>query len=366
MRTAIKNRWRRNPIDALEPIRVTCSGTNVTVAEPKVPNQIYLASLVINLLALGLPLVSLQVYDRIIPHHAHDTLAFLIVGLAVALLLDLALRTARSALLGWYAMGFVRDVEREAITRLIHASQGTIEWAPVAVHLNRFAALAGLGSYHAGSSRLTAIDIPFVLVTLAIISVVGGVMVVAPIVLFLLFAGLAVRRSLVLRKNNEERSIQDNKKYDFVSEVLAGILTIKGMAMEPQMLRRFERLQQSVAETTMRAVLISTAGQSSAATYGSLSQILIVAFGATRVIDGDMSIGALACCAMLSGQALQPLLRAMSLWAEHEILRQRRAEVRKLLALPAAELPPRIGISIQGAIQFAHVKTGHFSWNYPR
>jgi len=49
----------------------------------------------------------------------------------LTLLLDLALRTARSALLGWYAMGFVRDVEHEAITRLIHAPQGTIEWRPL-------------------------------------------------------------------------------------------------------------------------------------------------------------------------------------------------------------------------------------------
>ena len=344
MRKAIKHR-RFRPFDALksftgealEPIRVTCSDAGIMVAEPTVPFEIYFASLVINLLALGLPLVNLQVYDRIIPNHARETLTFLVIGLALALVFDLVLRTMRSALLGWHGMRFVRRVEHEAVARLIHAPAGTIEREPVAFHVNRFAALIALGNYHAGSSRLMAIDIPFALITLTILTLVGGLTVLVPISLFFFFAALAIRRSRAYRKINEERSIQDNKKYDFVSEVLAGILTVKGMAMEPQMLRRFERLQQSVAEITMRSILISHTAQSAAVIYGSLSQIVVVAFGAIRVIDGQMSIGALACCMMLSGQALQPLLRAISLWTENEVVNHRRAELRQLLALPVAE-----------------------------
>ena len=85
------------------------------------PGVIYLGSLVINVLALGLPLVSLQVYDRIIPHRARETLALLMLALVIALVLDLALRTLRSALLGWRAMYFARQLEHEAVTRLLHA-----------------------------------------------------------------------------------------------------------------------------------------------------------------------------------------------------------------------------------------------------
>jgi ATP-binding cassette subfamily C protein LapB len=361
MLTAIKHQSLR-PFDALkrftgaavEPICVTCSDAGITVAEPTVPPEIYFASLAVNLLALGLPLVNLQVYDRIIPNHSRDTLAFLIIGLALALVFDLVLRTMRSALLGWHGMRFVRRVEHEAVARLLHAPAETIEREPVAVHVNRFAALAALGNYHAGSSRLMAIDIPFVLVTLTILTLVGGLMILVPLSLFLFFAALAIRRSRDYRQINEERSIQDNKKYDFVYEVLAGILTVKSMAMEPQMLRRFERLQQSVAEVTMRSILVSHAAQSSAVIYGSLSQIVVVAFGAIRVIDGQMSVGALACCMMLSGQALQPLLRAISLWTENEVVNHRRAELRQLLALPIAEATSGPSPPVKG-FHFDHV-----------
>jgi ATP-binding cassette subfamily C protein LapB len=361
MGKAIKGVWHRlrnapgHIGRRFDPIRTTCSGAGATITEPTVSREIYLASLVINLLALGLPLVSLQVYDRIIPNRAHQTLAFLIVGLALVLVFDLALKTARSALLGWHAMRFIRLTEHEAVTRLIHAPHGTVEKEPVAVHVNRFAALAALGRHHAGASRLMAIDMPFAFVTLAIVAVVGGSLVLVPIIMFLVFAALAIRRSRDFPKINEERSMQDNKKYDFVAEVLTGILTVKGMAMEPQMLRRFERLQQSVAEITMRSILVSQTAQSSAVIYGSLSQIIVVAFGASRVIDGQMSIGALVCCTMLSGQVLQPLLRAISIWGESDVVGHRRSEVRKLLALPAVESSAPSTQPISGAINFDRV-----------
>jgi ATP-binding cassette, subfamily C, bacterial LapB len=362
MSRVIKRRWRRlltalNHLSGgvAKPLRVISSDTGATLAEPTVRRDIYLASFVINLLGLGLPLVTLQVYDRILPHRARETLAFLLVGLAIALVFDLALRTARSALLSWQAMRFVRGIEHEAITRLLHAPPGTVEREAVGIHINRFAALSSLAGYHASSSRLVAIDAPFVFVTLSIIAAVGGLMVLVPITLFLLFGGLAIRHSRAFRTINEERSAQDTNKYDFLSDALAGILTVKVMAMEPQMLRRFERVQQSVAEINMRSIVGSHMAQSSAILYGSLSQIAIVAFGALRVIEGQMSVGALACCTMLSGQALQPLLRAISQWTEGEIINHRRSEVRKLLALPAVEEPAAPAAPVKGAIRFDQV-----------
>jgi ATP-binding cassette subfamily C protein LapB len=105
----------------------------------------------------------------------------------------------------------------------------------------------------------------------------------------------------------------------------------------------------------MRSILISHTAQSAAVIYGSLSQIVVVAFGAIRVIDGQMSIGALACCMMLSGQALQPLLRAISLWTENEVVNHRRAELRQLLALPAVEATSGPTPPVKGGIHFDHV-----------
>ena len=252
-------------------------------------------------------------------------------------------------------MHFVRNVEHEAIARLLWAKDGPFEHEPVAVHVNRYGAAAALGDYHSGQARLVLIDLPFVGIALIVMTIVGGVMVLVPAGLFLLFAALAINRARKFRTIINTRTAQDNRKYDFIAEVLSGIHTVKSMAMEPQMQRRFERLQQAVAETTFSSILTGQANQTSALLYGSISQLLVVAIGASQVVDDRLTMGALACCTLLSGRILQPLLRAISLWTEKETVDHRRAEIRLLLDVPPVEAAPLIRAKVEGAIRFESV-----------
>ena len=279
----------------------------------------------------------MQVYDRIIPNHSLATLAYLFLGLTLAIAIDYVLKTSRSALLSWHATQFVEKVENEGVSRFLRAPNGAFERDPAAVNLNRYAAAAALAEYHSGQAKLVAIDLPFVGIALIVMTIVGSTMVLVPAVLFFIFAALAIGRAREFREILDSRTAQDNRKYDFIAEVLAGIHTVKGLAMEPQMQRRFERLQQAVAETTMASILTGQANQTSALLYGSISQLIVVAIGGAQVINDHLTMGALACCTMLSGQILQPLLRAISLWTEKESVDHRRAEVRLLLDLPAVE-----------------------------
>jgi ATP-binding cassette subfamily C protein LapB len=299
----------------------------------------------------------MQVYDRVIPNHSLATLAYLFLGLTFAIAIDYALKISRSALLSWHATQFVEKVENEGVSRFLRAPNGSFERCPAAVNISRYAAAAALADYHSGQARLVAIDLPFVGIALIVLTIVGGTMVLVPAVLFLMFAALAIGRARKFRKILDLRTAQDNRKYDFIAEVLAGIHTVKGMAMEPQMQRRFERLQQAVAETTMASILTGQANQTSAMLYGNISQLIVVAIGGSQVINDHLTMGALACCTMLSGQILQPLLRAISLWTERENVDHRRAEVRLLLDLPSVEpAPAPVGLtSVVGDIQFEKV-----------
>ena len=121
------------------------------------------------------------------------------------------------------------------------------------------------------------------------------------------------------------------------------------------MQRRFERLQQAVAETTMASILTGQGSQTSALLYGSISQLIVVAIGGSQVINDHLTMGALACCTMLSGQIFQPLLRAISLWTEKESVNHRRAEVRSLLDLPAVEPPSANLPTVGGNVRFENV-----------
>jgi ATP-binding cassette subfamily C protein LapB len=287
-------------------------------------------------LALSLPLSIMQVYDRVIPNRSLSTLAWLFVGLALALFVDFLLKVLRSTLLSWQATRFARNVENEGVARFLRAPNGAFEREPAAVHANRYAAAAALADYHSGQARLVLIDLPFAGIALTVMAIVGGPMVFVPASMFLGFAALAIGRARKFRIILDARTEQDNRKYDFIAEVLAGIHTVKAMAMEPQMQRRFERLQEAVAGTTMSSILTGQANQSAALLFGSVSQLIVVAIGGSQVINDHLSMGALACCTLLSGQILQPLLRAISLWTEQETVAHRRAEVKSLLDLPEA------------------------------
>jgi ATP-binding cassette subfamily C protein LapB len=324
---------------------------NALIREPTVTADVCLASLAINLLALALPLSIMQVYDRIIPNRSLTTFAYLLLGLALALVAEFILKTTRSALLSWHATHFVRNVEHEAIARLLTAEDGAFEREPAAVHISRYAAAAALGEYHCGQARLVSIDLPFVCISLAVMGIIGGVMVLVPATLFFLFAALAIGRARKFRAIINTRTAQDNRKYDFIAEVLGGIHTIKSMAMEPQMQRRFERLQQAIAETTMASILTGQASQTSAMLYGSVSQLVVVAIGAWQVVDDRLTMGALAGCTMLSGQILQPLLRAISLWTERETVVHRRAEIRSLLDVPMVARASSRRVEAEGGIR---------------
>ena len=326
------------------------------VREPSVPVAVKFASFSVNLLALALPLSIMQVYDRIIPNHSSATLAYLFLGLTLVIALDYVLKTSRSVLLSWHATQFGEKVENEAVSRFLRAPNGAFERDPAAVNVSRYAAAAALADYHCGQVRLVAIDLPFVGIALIVMTIVGGTMVLVPAVLFFFFAALAISRAREFRKILDARTAQDNRKYDFIAEVLAGIHTVKVMAMEPQMQRRFERLQQAVAETTMASILTGQANQTSALVYGSVSQLIVVAIGGSQVINDHLTMGALACCTMLSGQILQPLLRAISLWTERESVDHRRAEVRLLLDLPSVEVAPaEHAADVMGDIEFEKV-----------
>jgi ATP-binding cassette subfamily C protein LapB len=297
----------------------------------------------------------MQVYDRVIPNHSLATLAYLFLGLTFAIAVDYVLKTSRSSLLSWQATQFVEKVENEGVSRFLRAPNGAFERDAVAVNVSRYAAAAALADYHSGQARLVAIDLPFVAIALIVLMIVGGAMVLVPAVLFFIFAALAIGRARKFRKILDSRTAQDNRKYDFLAEVLAGIHTVKGMAMEPQMQRRFERLQQAVAETTMASILTGQANQTSAMLFGSISQLIVVAIGGSQVINDHLTMGALACCTMLSGQILQPLLRAISFWTEKESVDHRRAEVRLLLDLPSVERAPADHPNVIGDIRFENV-----------
>jgi ATP-binding cassette subfamily C protein LapB len=164
---------------------------------------------------------------------------------------------------------------------------------------------------------------------------------------------LIVRRGEVLRLHLASRAEQDQRKQDFLVECLGGIQAVKAMAMEPQIQRRYERLQKRSAEINYAVINLSQSLQSLGTLTSAVSTVVVVTTGALMVIGGsNLSIGALACCSLLSGRLMQPIMKGVGVWSEHQNRMVSHERAKPLMKLqprqrPAAVAPARCAGAIR-------------------
>ena len=318
---------------------------------------VLVSTVFINLLGLALPMVVLQVYDRIIPNKALDTFALLLIGLAVVLLLDGIMRVARAYLIGWSGAGFENETAVESVERILFTPSRTIEQDPPGIHIDRLNAIDTLRDFYGGQSRLLLIDLPFVLVFLGLVAIIGGWIVAVPLVIFATLAVVTLVCGTRLREVLEQRAEQDDRRYDFIIEALNGIQTIKTMAMEPQIQRRFERLQKTGVEASYQTIALGNLAQNFGNLFSSLTMISVVSVGAYLIINGSLTVGTLAACTLLSGRSVQPVLRGLGLWTQLQGLSIAKARLQRLYDLSEKKLPntARETVECTGDIQLRNL-----------
>ena len=320
----------RNALTAIAELTFSNRSDDTVASEPPLGVATYAASTVINLLALSLPLTILQVYDRVLPNAAFDTLTALIIALVIVIGIDALLKYLRATVVNWSAASFTHKLSIRAVATMLRSRPSEFSRTMASEHLERLNAITGLGGHIGGQSRVVAVDVFFIPIFAAVIILVGGLIFSVMLTLFVIFGYLALRRTQALNQAIADREEHEARKNDFVIEVLTAMQTVKASAMEPLMMRRFERLQSSASMITRRIINITGDAHTYTAVYASLSVIAIVGFGAVLVLNGRLSLGALACCMLLSSQLLQPLMRSLSSWNEIQMAKHRRRQVAKV------------------------------------
>lgn len=296
--------------------------------------DIIISSTALNILALALPIMILQIYDRIIPNNAKETLLLLILGVGAAVLLEAFFRLGRSYITAYAGARFDHIASCRALARTMGTDIVRFEKEASGVYLHRFNAIDSLRDFMSGNNLLVFIDLPFAVIFLFMVGYIGGILVLAPIALLLLFSALTLIIGHGLKKSLTDRSTWDDRRYNFLIEVLTGIHTVKGLALEAQMVRRYERLQETTAGTVQKVAFQNNIAQSFGSIFSQITLISVAACGSFLVINDALTIGGLAACTLLSGRALQPLLRAMGVWTHYQNIKIAKRRAENLLSLP--------------------------------
>jgi ATP-binding cassette subfamily C protein LapB len=136
-----------------------------------------------------------------------------------------------------------------------------------------------------------------------------------------------------LRGALQKRMVADDRRFNFIIEVLGGIHSVKAFAMEAQMVRRYERLQETCAESAYQVALNSSTAMGVSSFFSQATTICVAMFGALVVLDGNMTTGGLAACSMLAGRAMAPIQKALGVWTRFQsfmLARHRLTELFKL------------------------------------
>ena len=303
-----------------------------------------LASLTINILSLALPVLSLQIYDRIIPNVATGTLYVLVGGLAVVIVLDVLLRCARSYVLGMNGARYAHKVNCRAMKHLLGADAMSNSPLGVASSYHNFSAIKNLKELYNGQFLVVWIDLAFVPVLLGMIAYIGGSTVMIALVMLAIFVALSVREGRKLYAALLKRDHSDDERINFLISTLNAIHLVKASAAEGLLERRYEHLQ---AESSTANLVVSQAINATINQGNLFAQIMTastVAYGAWMGIHGAMTIGAIIAIVQLSGRLMQPIQRGLLLWTRYQDLLVAQERVSRLFAPPLVVSSPALVI----------------------
>lgn len=305
--------------------------------------QVLLASAILNTAALAMPLAVLQVYDRIIPNHSANTAAVLFAGVLTALAAETLLRLIRSHILGRLAAHYELTTHCHAVSHLFATSLRAFESQPAGVHMERLNTITMLRDHASGQALLALYDLPFATVYLVLIWYLGGPLIavaVAGLLAMVVVAGIGNHLSRVAL--SDVATMEDNRS-GFVISMFSGIQSVKAMALELPLLRRYEKLQAQRLSAHGAADLGSQHLTENSQFVAQMTSMATVAFGSLLVLDGRLSIGGLSACTLLVGRLLAPAQGLTQMWARRQSWVISRDKLGELFSLPAATATDSVG-----------------------
>lgn len=318
--------------------------------------DVLVASFFVNVAALALPMAILQIYDRILSTQAMGTFALLIGGLVFFALVEGGLRYARSTILAWDGARYEHLQGQQLVEHILAVDMSSFSKQPVGAYMDRVEQLRLVRDFYTGHSVLLLVDLPFTLLFVSLIWLFAGPLVVVPLIVLAGFVSVSVFTGARLRKEIAGRTRLEDVKRNFLLETLQGGHTVKSMALEAQMLRRYERVQGTLSESIYHVTRINNLVQAMGA---SLSQIVMVSFvgiGAYFVVNGSLTVGALAAGTMLSGRLLQPALKALGLWTQIQAVQLAEGRLRETYSIPREQAQtPVIAKPVVGEFELQNV-----------
>ena len=270
--------------------------------------QLALAGLVSNSLLVLLPIFTMAVYDRVIPHLAFDTLWALSIGMALALAADLALRHVKLRLIDSLAAEIGHIAQIRFFRHLVFGSMVELPRTSAAV-TPAIRDLEGYCQIIPLAFLSLAIDLPFVIITAILLAGIAGSVAIVPIAGAIIIGLIFLIAHYAGRAHLQPYLGQMRAQSNMVTETIEGLETVKTSTAETTVLNRWERLADSSAFASHAARLAGGMAQHWASTISQVMTIGALILGVYEISINAMTVGALSAATMLIGRLIGPIMQ---------------------------------------------------------
>jgi ATP-binding cassette, subfamily C, bacterial LapB len=320
------------------------------------------ASLLINLFALVTPFFTMNVYDRVVPNFAIETLWVLTVGMVIVLGFDFLMRSLRAH--------FV-DVAGKRVDLILSANIfGRVlgirladKAASVGAFANNVQEFESFREFVTSATITALVDMPFSLLFIVAMGWIGGPIVWVPLLAFPLIVGFGLALQAPLYRIVQESSRHAAQRQATLVESLGGLETIKSQRAEGVVQRRWEQTIGQIARLGLRARLLSNAAINFSSFIQQLAYIAVVTWGVYLIGVEQLTVGGLIACTLLVGRALAPLSQIAGLLTRFHQARTSLASIDRIMRLPEERPAAQEFVSrprLRGGIEFRDV-----SFQYP-
>jgi ATP-binding cassette, subfamily C, bacterial LapB len=315
------------------------------------------ASLLINLIGLATPLFVMNVYDRVVPNQAEATLWVLAIGICGVFFFDLLLKTLRGLCLDLAGKKTDLIVSATLFERIVGMAM-KFRPARVGSFAQNIHEFQSLRDFLASLTLASIIDLPFTLLILAVIAMIGGHLVWIPLLAFPLVAmiGWALQRPLA--ETMQRTMALAAERQSSLIESLAGLDAVKVNNAESERQYIWEQTIGTLSRLELRARMLSSLAMNSTLLVQQLAGVVVIVMGVYQIIDGNLSMGGLIACYMLSGRALGPLTQISGLLTRYQQAKVTLDSVNQMMELPQErheDERPLKREALQGAVEFRQV-----------
>ncbi|QBF81968.1 ATP-binding cassette domain-containing protein [Shewanella maritima] len=296
--------------------------------------ELLLSSTLINLLSLALPFTMLQIYDRILPNQGYGTASVLVSAVAVAILLELVLRYARSWVLASSAANFELQTTTHTVGALLQSDYKRIESLGTGVIANGLNSIATMREIYSGQALVALMDFPFVLIFLALVAYIGGPLVLIPIAVWAVIGVLVYLIGKQLNQATQALGLTEGERSRLLIQVLSGLTTAKALGMETKLSGMYNEINYQRLAQQQQVDWLSSKLQELIQGASQATTLLIVLIGCLAVLNGDLTTGGLAACSILAGRAIAPLSAIISLRSRLAVAKTAMSQVEQLSQLP--------------------------------